>query len=297
MKNEKKLFKIFSLLIIVLTLIVTICGVLSFDMSKTYEVINQYGQIVKIWGSGIYRYDSYFKVPIFVGSDMTILIFVVPFAIYTFIKTVKEESLEYYIRSFGVISLLLYYSASIAFGVTYNSIHLVYIALFSVCFFSLSLMLAKLHTISIVEGKNYTYKITKGMKVFLVVSAIALFGAWLPDIIKSLVNNTSLDLIEVYTTEVTYVLDMGVISPLMLLTYFLIKNDNFMGYILLRMSLLVCIGVGIMLPIQSVFQILSGYQLTLPVIITKVGIFVLLAGFSLYFDLKLRKSIKKTNVN
>ncbi len=293
MIKEKRLFIVLSALIIALSLVVTICGVCSFDMTRSYYVTNQYGKQVQIWGAGVYRHDTYFKVPIFVGSDLTVLVFVIPFAIFAFWKTIQEDSFENLLRSFSVISLLLYYSASISFGVTYNVLHLVYIALFGACFFGAGLLLAKLHSIAVQEGETYAYNITKGMKAFLLIAGLALCVAWLPDIISSLVKGTSLELIEVYTTEITYVLDMGIISPLMFLTYGLIKRQDFMGYILLRMSFLVCIGVGIMLPVQSVFQLLSGYEITIPVIVTKVAIFVLLAGFASVFNHRLKKSTRK----
>lgn len=96
----------------------------------TYNAINQYGENIKMWGAGIYAHDSYFKAPIFIGSDFTILIFVIPMATLTFIKVRKTQSVELFIRSFGVLCLLLYYSASLAFGVTYNYLHLAYISLF-----------------------------------------------------------------------------------------------------------------------------------------------------------------------
>ena len=102
-------------------------------------------------------YDSYFKAPIFIGSDVTILLFVIPISIVTFLRTWKEQSVENYICSSGLIGKLLYYSASLAFGVTYNSLHLLYIALFGVCFFSVCMLLAKLHTVSIRQGKVCTY--------------------------------------------------------------------------------------------------------------------------------------------
>lgn len=111
--------------------------------------------------------------------------------------------------------MLLYYSASLAFGVTNNRLHLIYITLFSVCFFSVSILFAKLHTTGIRQRKVCSYPFTKGMKVFLLAAGISLFAAWLPDIIVSFAKGTSLELIEVYTTEITYVLDMGIISPLM----------------------------------------------------------------------------------
>lgn len=275
--------------IILLVLIVTVSGICSFNQTHAYEFVNQYGDNIKMWGAGIYAHDSYFKAPIFIGSDFTILIWMVPLAITTLIKVKKKPNIEYDIRGFGVLSLLFYYSASLAFGVSYNYLHLVYIALFGICFFSLSLLLTKLHAIGIQCPKVCTYPLTKGMKVYLLIAGISLIVAWLPDIITSLTKSTSLELIEVYTTEITYVLDMGIISPLMFVTLYLIEHENFMGYVLLRMLFKVCIVVGIMLPIQSVFQLLAGISIPIPALITKVFIFVVLAGFTAFYEHRLKR--------
>lgn len=274
---------------VILLLIVTICGIGSFDTTHSYEIINQYGDSVEIWGTGIYTHDSFFKAPIFIGSDFTMLIFIIPFAIISFIKVQKRQDVECYICNFGISSLLLYYSASLAFGVTYNTLHLIYIALFGVSFYSVGLLFSKLHTLSIQSDKVCEYSITKGMKIFLIIAGVSLFVAWLPDIITSLMKGTSLELIEVYTTEITYVFDMGIISPLIFLTIHLLKREGFIGYVFLRMILKVCIGVGIMLPMQTVFQLLSGILIPIPAVITKVMIFVLLAAFATLFEYRLKR--------
>ena len=292
MNKRKPLFKVLDILIVILLLIVTIIGICSFNTSHSYEFVNQYGDSIQMWGAGIYAHDSYFKAPIFIGSDFTILLFVVPLSIVTFLRVLKEQSIENYICSFGVVSLLLYYSASLAFGVTYNGLHLVYIALFGVCFFSACMLLAKLHTVGVRQGKVCTYHFTKGIKVFLIVAGISLFVAWLPDIIMSITSRTSLELIEVYTTEITYVLDMGIISPLMFITYYLIRHEDFIGYVLLRMIFKICMCIGIMLPIQSVFQLLAGISIPIPALITKVLIFVIMALFATYFEYYIKRKTK-----
>ena len=294
MNDTKRIFKSLNVLIILFTLVVTACGVCSFDTAQSYEVVNQYGENIRMWGTGIYSHDSYFKAPIFIGSDFTILIFIIPLTIITFLKVNHKQSVECLICSFSVSGVLLYYATSLAFGVTYNNLHLVYIALFSVCFFNVSLMLAKLHTIGIQQSKVCSYHFTKGMKVFLLIAGVSLFVAWLPDIIISITGGTSLELIEVYTTEITYVLDMGIISPLMFLTYFLIKQENFIGYILLRMIFKLCMCVGIMLPIQSAFQLLAGISMPLSALTTKVLIFVMLAVFATIFEYHLKNSTRYT---
>ena len=289
MNEMNKALIILNKVTILLLPVVTITGILSFNPGQSYYAMNQYGESIRIWGSGIYSHDSFFKAPIQIGTDITVLFVIVPITLYSFIKFRKEQSMERYIQNFGYISALLYYSACLAFGVTYNRLHLVYILLFSTCLFSVNVLLAFFFFSENEENREVNSFFTKGMKVFLVISGFSLFVAWLPDIIPTIIKDSPLALIEVYTTEPTYVLDMGIISPLMFITYYLCKKERFIGYVLLRMILIVCLVVGIMLPVQTIFQMLAGIELPIPALITKVFIFIILAAFALYFDRKLRK--------
>ena len=289
MNDTKKLFSILNIITVVLLLTVTVCGVLSFNTTHTFETINQYSDTVKMWGYGIYKHDSFFKAPLFIGTDLAILALVLPLSAIAFVKARRQPSLENYIECFGNLAIQLYYGASLSFGVTYNKLHLVYIALFSVCLFSVCILMGKFHTATALQEKVCTFKVTNGIKVFLILSGISLFVAWLPDIITSLAKGRSLELIEVYTTEVTYVLDMGIISPVMLIAFFLVRKHSYIGYVLLRMILKVGKYLGIILPMQTFFQLLAGIDLPVPALITKVGIFVALAAFATYFERKIKK--------
>ena len=289
MNEKNNTLIVLNIVTILLVMVVTITGILSFDPGQSYYAMNQYGESIRIWGSGIYSHDSFFKAPIHIGTDITVLFVVVPLTLYSFTKFRKEQSVERYIQNFGYISLLLYYSACLAFGVTYNRLHLVYILLFSTCLFSVNILLAFFYKKENEENRGVNSFFTKGMKVFLILSGFSLFVAWLPDIIPTLIKDSPLALIEVYTTEPTYVLDMGIISPLMFITYYLCKKEKFIGYVLFRMILIVCQIIAIILTLQTVFQILAGIELPIPALITKVFIFIILAAFALYFDRKLRK--------
>ena len=129
------------------------------------------------------------------------------------------------------------------------------------------------------------------MKIFLIISGISLFIAWLPDIITSLVRKI-IRINEVYTTQISYVLDMGIISPLCFICIYLLNKENRLGYILLGIMLTVCLLVGVMLPIQTMFQIHYGIELPIGALITKVAIFVVLAITALYFEIKLFKALQ-----
>jgi hypothetical protein len=50
-----------------------------------------------------------------------------------------------------------------------------------------------------------------------------------------------------------------------------------------------------MLPMQSIFQIMAGIELPIQAIITKIGIFVVLAIIAIYYEIKLFKNINSGN--
>lgn len=71
-----------------------------------------------------------------------------------------------------------------------------------------------------------------------------------------------------------------------------LKKQRGIGFILLHILLTICIAVGIMVPMQNVFQVAAGIALPIPVLVTKAASFVVLAAFALYFNIKLSLSIK-----
>lgn len=271
-------------LTIILLIIVSLAGVLSINFSSSYEAINQYGELIKMYGYGIYAHDSYFKAPILIGTDFSILLAVVPLFIMTFVQNIRKPTYHTKLRLLSIFTVALYYSASIAFGVTYNQFHLLYIALFSCSLFGVFVVYKTIDS-SVLE-----YQYSKGIAAFLVLSGIALIIAWMPDIIPSLIAGKPLALIEVYTTEITYVLDIGIIGPLCLITLHLLKRKDKLGVVLLAVILKLCIIVGIMMIPQTICQLLSGFEMPLPALMAKSGSFVLLAIFALYFNNRLYRS-------
>lgn len=286
MENVKTKRDIISIIVVGLLIIISMAGILSMDFSKSYEITNQYGSVVKIYGAGIYAHDSFMKAPIGIGTDFTILFVLVPMFLWTYLQNRKKASNITRLKLMTVYAVAFYYAASISFGVAYNQFHLLYIALFSCTLFG---MFSILRSITITELK---FKATRGINIFLVMSGVALIIAWMPDIIPTIITGSSLPLIEVYTTEITYVLDMGIIGPLCFISLYLLKKNDKLGIVILAALFKTCIIVGIMMIPQTICQILSGYDVALPILITKSGSFILLGGFALYFNNRLYKELK-----
>lgn len=289
-KNNKSSLHIVSFMIIILGMAASLAGLLYSTGGKAFDFINQYGDKVRIYGDGLYAHDSYLLAPVFRGTDFTIICLAVPLLIIALVLDIRKKTLKTRLFLTSVIPVFTYYSASIAFGVTYNILHLVYIALFSTSLFGLIISIGSMNQKQVAESilRRLPYK---GLYIFLAMTGVALIVAWLPDILSSLASGHTLKSIEVYTTSVTNVLDMGVIGPASLICLFLLRKRRGMGYILLGMLLTVCVIVGVMLPLQTLFQSLAGIELPIQVAVTQVGSFVVLALFALYFNIRFLKSI------
>jgi len=284
----KKAINILSVFIILLAIVSSGLGLFYKTDGQSFDFTNQYGDIVKIYGNGIYKNDSYFMASIFKGTDCTILFLAIPLLIAALILNKKKDTLKTNLLLTAIIAVFVYYSASVSFGVVYNVLHLIYIALFSCSSFALIIGFALFKRFTV---KTSVKIYTNGLKVFLFICGLSLFAAWLPDIISSLINKKSLDLIEIYTTQITYVLDMGIISPLIFICMYNLKKNNNIGYFLLGIILNMLIIVGIMVIVQALFQKNAGTDLPIEAIITKVGIFAVLAIVALFFEVKLFKNI------
>jgi hypothetical protein len=271
--------------IAVLLGVVTGIGVWSFHLGFDFTTINQYGETIRMFGYGIYARDSYFKAPIFIGSDFTMLVVVLPMLMLAWWKDVQQSTNRTKLGLLALLGVVLYYAASIAFGVTYNYLCVVYIALFSMSLFTLLMIGAQLDY-QVVGAAAYPIK---GYRWFMVVTGVALFGIWLMDIIPTWFSGQSLVLIEVYTTEITYVLDMGIVSPMIFIALALQKRKHGLGDVLGFGILVLCVVMGVMLPIQTIFQLMAGIYIPIPVLIIKVGIFMVLALFAMYFSVRVWK--------
>ena len=277
---------ILTFITIILLIVISLAGALSLDFTKSFDAFNQYGETIKMYGSGIYARDSYFKAPISIGTDFAVLLILVPAFVITLIKKLKNRDSVSDLNMLALYAVAFYYSASVSFGITYNIFHLIYIALFGCSLFGIFLFASE------IKKDELNFSVTKGIKAFLILTGAALIIAWLPDIIQSLIEGEPLAHIDVYTTEVTYILDMGIVGPLCFICLsLLVKNDK-LGVVIFAALLKLYIFVGFMIISQTIFQTLSGYELTVPEIATKSITFVLLGGFALYFDSKLHKGLK-----
>lgn len=129
-----------SSLIVVLTLIAAGIGLFYQDGGHSFSFTTLHGQMVQIYGQGLYH----FAVPItalsFKGADVVTLVMAIPLLILS-IVLYRRRSLKGGLLLVGVLAYFLYNYGSMAFGAAYNNLFLVYVALFSASLFGLVLAL------------------------------------------------------------------------------------------------------------------------------------------------------------
>lgn len=289
--THNKVLYTLSIVMVYLGIIASGIGLFYRTDGVPYDFVNQYGDSIKIYGQGIYCHDSFPMAPVFRGTDCVILFLAIPLFITALTLDWKKQNIKTRMFLISMLALFLYYSASLAFGVTYNPLFLVYLALFSASLFALVVALLSLDMQAVAANVRAELPY-RWIYTFLIFIGVALFIAWLPDIIQSWVNHRSLTTIEIYTTAPTYILDMGIVSPVAMICLSTIKRRNGLGFVLLEMLLAICLMIGVILPVQSLFQIQAGIQLPLPMIITKVGTFCILAVLAIPLEYKLIRSIQ-----
>ena len=105
--------------IVVLTLISALVGLCYSTGGSQFTVENIYGETIEVFGDGIYQNNSVLKASGNKGTDLVMLLVALTFAFFTW---KRHEGARYEFIHAGLLTGLLYYSSSLVFGVTFNSL-------------------------------------------------------------------------------------------------------------------------------------------------------------------------------
>ena len=174
----------------------------------------------------------------------------------------------------------------------YNNLFLLYVAYFSASLFAFILAFNAIDRQDLAARLSAGRLPRRGIAALMFVSGAALLFAWLGDILTALFAGTVPDIAS-YTTEVSYVFDLGIITPLLALTGILILRRAQIAYLLSALMLILLAIVGPMVASQSVFQLLAGISLTPAQFIGKAGSFMVLALFAIWLTARLFQDVKE----
>ncbi len=289
MKTSKTLIYL-SILVALLALVQAGAGLFWQDGGSPFTFTNLRGKAIQMSGQGIYRDNPAFNVPILRGTDAVTLFLFIPLLVVA-ILLYRRGSLRGRLLLTGLLAIFLYDAASIAFGVTYNQLFLVYIAFFSAGLFAFVLAVTEVD-LQVLASRVTSRAPRTGIAILVFISAVGLLFAWIPDIINGLPQGWNAQ-VAIYTTVVTDVLDLGIIVPALVLAGVLLLRRAPLGDLLAAILTIMLILMGIVLTAQSVAQSLAGIMLTPGEFIGKAGSFMLLSLFGIWLIVRFFQSISE----
>ncbi|TLG72519.1 hypothetical protein [Culicoidibacter larvae] len=262
-------------------------GIIFSFGSRSQIVTNIYGQTVTLLGSGVYANDSIMRAGAVIGTDIVVVI-VACILIVTMVFFKKKPYLS--LVQTGLLAIILYATTCLLLGTTFNRLFLFYILQFSCTFFAFVLSLNKIISKRSFVDQVYEQRNT-ALAIFMIISGCSVLQ-WLAYILPVMVFGTPMEIIDVYSTEPTFVLDLGIILPTMIYCGIMLFKRKPIAYQLTPIMLILLTGVAAFVISQTFVQSSLGIVLRIEQLIGLVILFVVLGGLALLFNIRLLKQVK-----
>src|SRR5580765_2347962 len=229
---------------------------------------------MKMYGHGIYRYDSLLVGAGFRGVDAVTLFLGVPLLV-TSAVLYRRGSFRGALLLAGTLAYFLYNYASMALSAAYNDLFLVYVALFSTSLFAFILVLMSFDLASLPSRFSPALP-RREIAAYLAAVGFLLVVLWLGDVVAALIRDSVPAALGSYTTIVTYVLDLGVIVPAAFIAAVLLVQSKPLGYLLAATLLTMNLTLGAALLSQGIAILFAGVRMSLPQVAGMIGSFAVL---------------------
>lgn len=273
-----RILTILSSLTAVLSAVAAGFGLFMQGGSGPYKFTTLHGHEVEMYGLGLYAKDAAFKAPIFRGTDAVMLFILVPALIFAIFQY-RRGTMRGKVLLTALLSFFLYNAVSVSLGAAYNNLILVYIGYFSASLFAFILAFTSINLDDLAACIK-PHLPARGIAIFMFIAGLSVM-IWLNDIIGAMLKGGAPETLGPYTTEITYVIDLGVIIPLAYLTGVLLLRRQALGYLLAAILLVSNASIGLVVIMQTVMQTLAGIVLSVGQYIGYVGTFVVMGFFAI----------------
>lgn len=269
-----------------LSAIVSACFGVFYSFGGSQRTVeNIYGQQVVLYGDGVYANDSIMKVGATKGTDVVIII--VGVLLLCTVLVLKKKKYAPFLHA-GLLSLVLYASTCLIFGVTFNRLFLIYLFQFGSTLFAFVLAMTDLLRKKSFE-KIYNKKLA-GTAIFLLIGGCSVL-IWLTFIFPTAISGSPMEIIDIYTTEPTFVIDLAIIFPTALFCGISLLAKKPFAYQLAPVLLTALTGVGACVIAQTIVQSALGIVLNPGQLFGLVISFVILGIVALALNVRLLRSL------
>lgn len=239
----KKSIIICILIIIILTLITSLLGTLTYSDNNYIPRETLRHQNVEIQMDGLYKFNIKSLIAEGIAWDFVRLIIAVPALIIGFILFLKE-SLRGTLFLIGVLAAIFYQYFLWAFGWAYNPLFLCYVIIYSLSLCTIILILASLKKERLKTAFSDSFPV-KYIGIFNISVAGILMLMWLKEILPTLYPNTIPEQFAGVHTLFVQAADLGIVIPFAIFSGILLLKRNLYGYLLASVAIIFMIFMGL----------------------------------------------------
>ena len=279
-------------LVAILAIIISAVGLFSQGGEGPWPFLTIHGKPVEMYGQGLYRNDSLFAGGLFRGTDVITLFVGMPLLLVSYLSCLRG-SLRGRIFMTGMLLYFLYIGITYTFSVVFNSLFLVYTALFSASLFA---TITALTTFDIqVFSNNISARVPRrGIAIFMFVAGLGTLMLWLSELIGPLMTGQAPANLGPYTTMFTHGFDSAVITPAAVITAVYLLQRRSLGYLLAAPLLILCAMVGLTVIAQTISQSLVGITFPIGVYIGMIGSWVVMGAFAVGLAISFFRNMSDT---
>lgn len=278
----KKTITILVLCICLLSLVTSLVGFFYSQGNGEYNFISVFGEKVKLYGDGIYKHDSISIVAQGKAQDVVTVLLGIPLLLISLYIS-RNGLLKGKLLLAGTLGYFLYTYVSYVFLWMYNPLFLVYVVLMSASFFSftLTMMSFDVDKLSSYFKEGLPVRFIGGVQIFI---SVMLLMLWLGKIVPALINGTTPEGLDHYTTLVIQGMDLGFIVPIAFISGVLIIKRKPFGYLLSSIVIMKGFSMGTAIITMIISMIFAGVQVDIVEIII-FSIFSLIIIYCLFLIL------------
>ena len=268
----KKEIRFLVILIVVLSTVACLVGLVYNKGVGSYEFKSINGELIEIYGKGIYKNDSVSVVAQGKASDLVTLVLGVPLLLSSLLFAIKG-SFRARLLLTGTLGYFLYTYMSYVFLWMYNPLFLVYVILMSASMFAfiMSMMFFDVERIPKMFKNGLPIRFLAGFQFFI---AFMIGMLWLGKIIPSIFSGKVPAGLEHYSTLVIQGMDLGFVIPVAILSGVLILKKRPFGYLLTSIVILKGFTMLTCISAMIINMVISGVEVS-------VGELVIFPAFNL----------------
>lgn len=250
-----------------------------------------HGQVVDIYGRGVYQNDTLFFAMGFKGADAIALFVGLPLLAVAFWRY-RRGTLQGKFLLAGALTYFMYIGMSLTFSAAFNRLFLVYTALFSAGLFGLVAVMASIDVQAL--AKQVSPRLPhRGLAIFMFVAGLGTEFLWLSELVGPMSAGVAPENLGPYTTMFTHGLDSATITPAAVLAGICLLRRRPLGYLITPPVLILCILNGLNVLSATALQTLAGIIFPPGVYVGMVGSWVVMGACAVWLVVAFFKNLNE----